>query len=213
DASFGYDVTQLGWPANVVSQFPARDVGGMFPVITFDQFVQLSRGFGPNTNKNFSLQPNITMQRGNHAIRGGADIRRTNVYNDNYGNAGGQIDFTRGFTRSTINSTSNLEGNAWASFLLGAPSGGNVPVNLFPHYYWDFVAPWVQDDWRISNKLTLNLGFRWDFNSPIHEEQNRMNYAFDPTVVNPVSARVGQTVMGGIRFLGVNGAPKTPYKF
>jgi hypothetical protein len=212
DSSFGYDVTQLGWPANVVSQFPAAAVGGMFPVITFDQFVQLSRGFGPNTNKNFSFQPNVTMTRGNHSIRSGLDIRRTNVYNDNYGNAGGQIDFNRNFTRSTINSTSNLEGNAWASFLLGAPSGGNVPVNLFPHFYWNFVAPWVQDDWRINNRLTLNLGFRWDFNSPLHEEQNRLNYAFDPTIVNPVSARVGQTVMGGIQFTDVNGAPKTPWK-
>jgi len=212
DYSFNYDVTQWGWPGNVVSQFPAAKVGGMFPVVTFDQFVQLSRGFGPNTNKNFSIQPNVSMTRGNHSIRGGADIRRTNVYNDNYGNAGGQIDFTRAFTRSTINSTSNFEGNAWASFLLGAPSGGNVPVNLFPHYYWDFVAPWIQDDWRLSNKLTLNLGFRWDFNSPVHEEQNRLNYAFDPTIVNPVSAAVGQTVMGGIQFTGVNGAPNTPWK-
>jgi hypothetical protein len=211
--AFGFDPTSFGWPASLVSQLPAASVGNLFPVVTFDQFVQLSRGFGPNTNRNFSIQPNISMNRGAHNIRSGLDIRRTNVYNDNYGNAGGQIDFTRAFTRSTINSTSNLEGNAWASFLLGAPSGGNVPVNLFPHFYWNFVAPWIQDDWRLSNKLTLNLGFRWDFNSPIHEEQNRMNYAFDPTLVNPVSARVGQTVMGGIRFLGVGGAPTTPYKF
>jgi Carboxypeptidase regulatory-like domain/TonB-dependent Receptor Plug Domain len=213
DSSFGFDATQFGWPANVVSQFPAAGVGGMFPVFTFDQFVQLSRGFGPNTNKIFTIQPNISLTRGNHNVRSGLDIRRTNVYNDNYGNAGGQVDFNRNFTRSTLNSTSNFEGNAFASFLLGAPSGGNVPVNLFPHYYWDFVAPWIQDDWRVNNKLTLNLGFRWDFNSPVHEEQSRLNYAFDPTLTNPVSARVGQTVIGGIRFLDVNGAPKTPWKF
>jgi hypothetical protein len=213
DSAFGFDATQLGWPSSVVSQFPAAQVGGLFPVFTFDQFVQLSRGFGPNTNKIFTVQPNISLTRGKHNVRSGLDVRRTNVYNDNYGNAGGTIDFTRAFTRSTINSTSNVEGNAFASFLLGAPSGGNVPVNLFPHFYWDFVAPWIQDDWRITNKLTLNLGFRWDFNSPIHEEKNRMNYAFDPTLVNPVSARVGQPVLGGMRFLGVDGAPTTPYKF
>ena len=79
-------------------------------------------------------------------------MRATNVFNENYGNAGGQIDFTRPFTRSTLNSTSDLEGNAFASFLLGAPSGGSVPVNLFPHYSWMFVAPWVQDDWRVSQQ-------------------------------------------------------------
>jgi len=209
----GFDSTAFGWPASLVSQFPAASLGGLFPVITMEQFVQLSRGLGPNTNKIYSVQPNISLTRGTHNIRSGLDIRRTNVYNDNYGNAGGQIDFSRGFTRSTLNSNSELEGNAFASFLLGAPSGGFVPVNLFPHYYWTFVAPWVQDDWRITNKLTLNLGFRWDFNSPVHEAKNRLNYAFDPTLTNPISARVGQPVMGGMRFLGVGGAPTTPWKF
>jgi hypothetical protein len=209
----GFDPTAFGWPASLVSQFPGASLGGLFPVITMDQFVQLSRGLGPNTNKIYTVQPNISLTRGNHNVRSGLDIRRTNVYNDNYGNAGGQIDFTRNFTRSTLNSTSDLEGNAFASFLLGAPSGGNVPVNLFPHYLWTFVAPWIQDDWRLTNKLTLNLGFRWDFNSPVHEAQNRLNYVFDPTLSNPVSARVGQPVMGGITFLGVNGAPTTPWKF
>ena len=108
DYAFGYDVTQWGWPASLVSQLPAASVGGMFPVITMDQFVQLSRGFGPNTNKIFTVQPNISLTHGTHNIRSGLDIRRTNVYNDNYGNAGGQIDFTRNFTRSTLNSTSDL---------------------------------------------------------------------------------------------------------
>jgi hypothetical protein len=209
----GFDATTLGWPASLVSQFPAASLGGLFPVVTFDQFVQLSRGLGPNTNKIYTVQPNVSLTRGNHNVRSGLDLRWTNVYNDNYGNAGGQIDFTRNFTRNTLNSTSNFEGNAFASFLLGAPSGGNVPVNLFPHYTWTFVAPWLQDDWRLSNKLTLNLGFRWDFNSPVHEAQNRLNYAFDPTINNPVSSRVGQTVFGGYQFLGVGGAPTTPWKF
>ena len=81
-----------------------------------------------------------------------------------------------------------------------------------PHYQWFFVAPWIQDDWRVNNKLTLNLGFRWDFNGSVTEENNMLNYAFDPTIVNPVSARVGQQVMGGIRFAGVNGAPDRPWK-
>ena len=40
-----------------------------------------------------------------------------------------------------------------------------------------------------------------------------LNYAFDPTIVNPVSARVGQQVLGGIRFVGVDGAPDRPWKF
>ena len=189
--NFGFDSTSFGWPANVVSQFPAAQVGGLFPVFTFDEFVQLGRGFGPNENKIYTIQPNITMTRGNHNIRSGLDTRSTNVYSTNYGNAGGQIDFTRQFTRSTLNSTSTTKATPGRRFLLGAPSGGNVPVNLFPHYQWTFIAPWIQDDWRINGKLTVNLGFRWDFNSPVHEEQDRLNYIFDPSIQNPIGSKVG----------------------
>ena len=53
----------------------------------------------------------------------------------------------------------------------------------------------------------MNPGFRWDVNGPSREENNQLNYAFDPTIVNPVSARVGQQVLGGIRFVGVDGSP------
>ena len=123
------------WPASLVSQFPAARVGGVFPRIEVDQFVNLSRGLGPRENKNFSFQPNVSLNRGKHNIRTGLDLRRTNVHNDNYGNAGGMITFNRNFTRSTLNSTSELEGNAFASLLLGAPNGGEVtcqPVSALP---------------------------------------------------------------------------------
>ena len=66
----------------------------------------------------------MSLNRGAHNIRSGLDIRWTNVFNENYNNAGGLVQFNRNFTRSTLNSTSALEGNAFASFLLGAPSGG-----------------------------------------------------------------------------------------
>jgi hypothetical protein len=211
--AFGFDSTSFGWPQSVVSQFPAAKVGGLFPVVNMDDYVTLSRGFGPNENRIYTIQPNITLTRGNHNIRSGLDTRFTNVYSTNYGNAGGQIDFSRQFTRSTLNSNSTLEGNSFATLLLGAPSGGNVPVNVFPHYLWTFVAPWVQDDWRINGKLTVNLGFRWDFNSPVHEQDDRMNYIFDPSIQNPISAKVGQPVLGGLTFVNQGGTPGTPYQY
>ena len=83
---------------------------------------------------------------------------------ENYNNSGGLLQFNQQFTRSTLNTTSVLEGNSFASFLLGAPVSGQVDVNPTPHYKWFFAAPWIQDDWRLNNKWTLNLGFRWDFN-------------------------------------------------
>ena len=187
-------------------------MGGLFPRIDIDQFEHFSRGFGPRTNRVYTVQPNISLTRGQHNIRSGLDLRRTTVYNENYGNAGGQIGFERGFTRRTLSSNNELEGNAFASFLLGAAQSGSVPVNLFPNLLWTFAAPWVQDDWRVTSKLTMNLGFRWDFNSPLREKGNQLNYIFDPTLVNPVSGKVGQQVMGGLTFVDKDGKPSTPYK-
>ena len=210
--AIGFDSTEF-WPSSLVEQMPSQAIGGIFPVINIDQFQSMSRGSSPNRNRNYTIQPNVSLIRGKHNIRSGLDMRWTNVFNENYNNSGGNVSFNRDFTRSTLNSTSELEGNAFASFLLGAPSGGNVDVNPAPHYKWFFLAPWIQDDWRINSKWTLNLGFRWDFNGSVKEADNLLNYAFDPTLVNPVSARVGQQVMGGIRFVGVDGAPDRPWKY
>jgi len=209
--AFGFDSTEF-WPASLVEQMPSQAIGGIFPVISIDQFATLSRGSAPNRNRNYTVQPNVSLNRGAHNIRAGLDMRWTNVFNENYNNSGGTLDFTRQFTRSTLNSNSALEGNAFASFLLGAANSGAVDVNPIAHYKWFFAAPWIQDDWRVTNKLTLNLGFRWDVNGSVTEEDGQLNYAFDPTVVNPVSARVGQQLLGGIRFVGVDGAPDRPWK-
>ena len=210
--ALGFDATQF-WPAGLVQQMPSRAINGIFPRIQVDQFVNLSRGSAPNRNRIYTIQPNVSLTRGAHNIRSGLDLRWTNVFNENYNNSGGLLQFTRQFTRSTLNSNSELEGNAFASFLLGAPSSGQVDVNPKPHYKWFFAAPWIQDDWRLNSKLTLNLGFRWDFNGSVTEANNMLNYAFDPTIVNPVSARLGQQVLGGITFAGVDGAPERPWKY
>ena len=209
--AFNFDATEF-WPASLVDQLPSQPLGGLFPRVEVDDFEQLSRGTDPNRNRNWSLQPNVSLTRGAHNIRSGLDMRWTNVHNENYNNSGGRVRFNRDFTERTLNSTNALEGNAFASFLLGAPSEGEVTVNPTPHYKWFFAAPWIQDDWRVSNNWTMNFGFRWDINGSVTEENDMLNYAFDPTIVNPVSARVGQQVMGGIRFVGVDGAPDRPWK-
>src|SRR5207247_3616058 len=126
---------------------------------------------------------------------------------------GMQIDFNKTATQKDFSRADDLSGNAFASFLLGAPSGGTIDNNVRAGYRWTFVAPWVQDDWRVTPKLTLNLGFRWDFNSPVSEAGDQLNYIFDPTLVNPVSAKVGQQVLGGLTFVDKDGKPSTPYQY
>ena len=102
-----------------------------------------------------------------------------------------------------------LEGNAFASFLLGAPGGGRFPSTRAA---LQVVLHGALDPGRLARQqqADVNLGFRWDINGSVTEANNMLNYMFDPTIVNPVSARVGQQVMGGIRFAGVDGAPGRP---
>src|SRR4029079_6860295 len=95
DYSFNYDVTQWGWPAALVSQLPAH----LFPVITMDDYVQLSRGGNENTSKIWSLQPNVSLTRGKHNIRSGLDMRQTTVLARTIGSAAMQIGFNRTFTQ------------------------------------------------------------------------------------------------------------------
>jgi hypothetical protein len=68
--------------------------------------------------------------------------------------------------------------------------------------YW---AAYLQDDWRVTDRLTLNAGLRWEVELPRYVEQNRMN-SFDPHAINPVSGTPGV-----VTFAGVNGVPRAAF--
>ena len=98
-------------------------------------------------------------------------------------------------------------GVATASFLLGTPASGSVTTNgpgqnLLYRYY----GIYFQDDWKISSKLTLNLGIRYDYQSPWTERYNRIaNFNF--TALSPVQVP-GLNLVGGLFYPAVNGVPR-----
>jgi hypothetical protein len=107
---------------------------------------------------------------------------------------GGQYYFDRGFTQPNPFVTGNNLGNGIASMLLGYPSGTQTSyVSLraltapqapqAPFYGWYF-----QDDFKVTQKLTLNLGFRYDLMLGVTERYNQSNSGFDPNVTNPIAA-------------------------
>lgn len=215
DPGLQFNPAELGFPSSLVNQLPNR----VFPRINVTDYSALGRG-GRNseTTTVFSLQPNFSWVTGAHNVRGGLDLRMTWYTREINGNLF-VLSFDRRFTQRVYNQGDALSGNSVASFLLGAASGGNVENNFYPTFRWNYYAPWVQDDWKLTERLTVNLGLRYDLNSPVFEEHNRINYGFDTQVVNPVSTRINQQqfpgyqVRGGLGFVGVEGNPRYPYQW
>src|SRR4030095_1455608 len=125
---------------------------------------------------------------------------------------GGTFYFDPAFT-----SRNGAGGHEIASLLLGTPYDGSVPHDP-ANFEW-FTRYWggyVQDDWRINSKLTLNYGIRFEHEDGLREIENRQTVAFDTNVTNPLDALVpkartplaGKTLKGGLIYAGVNGAPE-----
>jgi hypothetical protein len=209
--------TAVGWPQSLVSQFPEP---GRFPYFTLASYQNLGGSssniwYAPTTT--ISLQPTLVLIHDRHNIKTGLDYRLIHLSNYPSAFAGGAAAFDQAFTRSNYLTQDSLSGNAVASALLGAATSGEVDYIVKPYYRWGYYAPWVQDDIKISRKLTVNIGLRWDILSPITERYNRLNYGFFPDQVNPISSQVNQTqfpgfkAYGGIGFAGVNGNPRAAF--
>ena len=218
EEGLGYDATQLGFSSAQVAQLPVK----LFPRFNFSDFISYGRGsFTREPTNVWSLQPNMSMVLGAHTVRFGLDLRHTQYARLVSGNAGMQINFDRTFTQKDFARADTLSGSSIASFLLGAAASGNVDANTFPIYMFKYYAPWVQDDWKVSRKLTLNLGLRWDLNGPPVERYNRANYGFNPSATNPATARIDKTrllngatsILGGLGFVGVGNDSATPFKY
>jgi hypothetical protein len=207
----------IGLPASLVSQFeePSR-----FPYITASNYQYLGESasniwYAPSTN--WSLAGTLSLIRGRHYIKAGLDSRLMHLANYQSAFAGSTFAFDQTFTRANYLTADSVSGNAIAAMLLGAATSGGVDYIARPYYSWRYWAPWVQDDIKVSRRLTINLGLRWDVLGPLKERYNRLNYGFFPDRVNPISSQINQTlfpnykVSGGIGFTGVGGQPDTAF--
>ncbi|HET8548987.1 MAG TPA: carboxypeptidase regulatory-like domain-containing protein [Bryobacteraceae bacterium] len=213
----GFDMTQFGWPKELVAQLPRPE---LFPRIDISQARSLGASSGNVTfepTTTLSLAPNLVLIRGRHTIKSGLDFRLVRYTQIRPGAGGGMFSFDRAFTRRDYLVQDALSGVGAASFLLGYAASGSVANIATPFWQWLYYAPWVQDDIRLTRRLTLNLGLRWDLNMPPTERFNRINRGFFPDQVNPIARRTDQMKFpgfqpkGGIGFAGVNGLPRTPY--
>lgn len=214
--NYGYpfDESQLGWSASQIAQF--APVSHYFPITNLSGYATLG-GYGPGKDvaHDFYILPTGTWIKGQHSLRFGVDVRLSQQAQAVVG-GNPTLSTGNGWTQANYSSGDPASGNAIASFLLGTADSGSIGIQdtsfLSQHYF----APFVQDDWKISPKLTLNLGVRWDITPGPFERHNRGVYSFDGSITNPVSSSVNQQalggpVLGGISYLGVGGNPRNLY--
>ncbi len=101
-------------------------------------------------------------------------------------------------------SHSDLSGNAIASMLLGVGVSGSSDIYMDPAMSQHTYGMYLQDEWRLTSRLTFDAGLRYENQRPATERHNRVAY-FDPRATNPLSTAFGSTLKGAFEYAGVGG--------
>jgi hypothetical protein len=175
-----FDPASLGFPSTTSAYFGSNKY---FPDIDLDQYADLGDTFSGGQNSEiYSFQPTWTLTRGRHSLRTGYDLRL--YYNESFPSvhSAGQYTFSRAsFARGPLdNSPSPALGTDLAALLLGLPTGGQIDRSADRFNTVLYNGVFFQDDWRVTDRLTLNLGLRYEHEGAPVERHNRNVRGFDP---------------------------------
>jgi hypothetical protein len=199
--------------SNRINHSIAKGVGGNWPSklgvkgVPDISFPQISasgvQALGSNAQERRQLPieqmqfvDNVSWVRGKNSFKFGAEVRPSRNYEANLPTASGAFTFG---TTPTGQPGSAATGLGFASLLLGFPTAFAARQTETLDRSSFYLAGFAQDDWSVGANLTLNLGVRWETDTPMHDSGNRMN-SFDAAQINPVSGTPGV-----VKFVGVNG--------
>lgn len=168
--------------------------------------------WGFDRGRDLIITDDITFVRGSHTFKAGGFFQNDQWWGGGQHRPNGSFDFAAGPT-AVPGDTTGLNGNGFASFLLGQATTWGLETPRAVIQTWKYYGGFFQDDWRVNSKLTLNLGLRYEYTGPIGggavldiadwsdfgsygKAAGYMN--FDPTVPNPVvGGLLGSTVYTG----------------
>ena len=156
-------------------------------------------GTADNGSENtvYAYNDDFTWIHANHTFKFGGSFQ-ANHYNG-FGRQceAGCVTFASNETGNPAAVTNgNLGGSPFASFLLGQADGGSLDTVRFIGQQFPYYAGYFQDDWRVSPKLVLNLGVRWDGSLPPTGLEDRWS-DFSPTTINPATGTPGAVIFAG----------------
>lgn len=200
--SFGKSLTDLGYSAAFNTLLPER----YYPNYSISNFYGLTGSAGDLIRRGdftHSFSAAATKITGRHTVKAGGDYRliRANDYQPLTA-----LGFSSGpqWTQQNPRQVAQNSGAGLASFLLGYADSGSHNINPALALQSHYLAFYVQDDIRVTSKLTLNFGLRYDVETPHTERYNRISY-FDFASPSPLSAATGLNLTGGLVFPGTNG--------
>jgi hypothetical protein len=185
------NVSSIGLEGVPLTQFPSVAVTGL---------TSLGAGsFERTRDRHWIWNDALNIVKGRHTIQIGGEymIYLNHVFEP--GVLSGSYSFSGTF--SSLPGVANT-GLGAADLLLGDPASTSISTN---NYVFRLTTPYaslyVQDDYKITPRLTVNLGLRWEFDGP-STELNNQSYSFNPALVDPTTGK-----LGGIEYAGINGAP------
>jgi len=204
------DISYLGFPSSLLNQLETGSTS--YPQFIFNGYLQTSeQQFDDLTNEAYSAQANVMKILSSHTLRFGSEFRLLRYSNRAKTNNSGTYNFERNWTSAYPEVLDANSGNSIASFLLGDLASGAANVNASPYVSWRYPVLFLQDDWHVNRKLTLNMGLRWDYEMPPVERFNRQNRGFDFNAKSPPQVP-GYDLRGGLLFAGVGGQPRAAFE-
>ncbi len=208
DAKWGQRMGIKNTPALV---YNAPELDRSLPQITMSEYATWSgAAWGFDRGFDLGLSNDLFIVSGSHTFKGGVFFSRDRWDGGGQHRPNGSFGFSQLATAIPGDQSTNT-GNAFASFLLGYAGTANLETPRDVRQIWRHVGGYFQDDWRVSPKLTLNLGLRYEYTLPVvggalvYGTDDPSGFSnFDPSVPNPAAGGL----LGAMVFSGT-GAGRT----